>query len=245
MCITNYLKSMKNSFLNLFYPQKNNLPLKLVMLDLETTGTDPKTTEILEIGAVLVELHEGVMTPKQNFHVYIQTDTKANPENPFVMKFQKNLYDHCNNLPKTENLEKAKKEFKNFLDESFPNQNPSKLDTLPQFTGQNFSVFDSQYLLHNGLLQASTHNEKNEIKASYNYRSLEIQSYSIVLAQALGYKSATDFMNYAASLDTETELPEGNSHTALYDCYKQIKSFNGLMKILKIRHIDPMHRKAS
>jgi len=220
-------------------------PLNLIMVDLETTGTDPKKTEILEIGAVLVELDNGVMTPKKNFHAYIQTDTPANPENPFVMKFQKHLYDKCNSLPKSENLEKAKTNFNKFMGESFPNQNPKVLNSLPQFTGQNFSIFDSQYLLHYGFLKPSSHNEKNEITAFYNYRSLELQSYSIVLAQALGYESATEFMKYAASLDTEVVLPEGNAHTALYDCYQQIKGFNGVMKILNLSQIAQTHRKAS
>lgn len=220
-------------------------PLTLVMTDLETTGTNPLTTEILEIGAVEVELHNGVMTPKKDFHAYIQTDTKANPENPFVMKFQKHLYEKCNSLPKTENLEKAKQGFSNFLKECFPNQNPKDLNSLPQFCGQNFSIFDSQYLLNYGFLQPSKHNEKNEITATYNYRSLELQSFSIVLAQALGYKSATEFMTYASSLDTVVTLPEGNAHTAIYDCYQQIKSFNGVMKILNVSQIAQIHRKVS
>lgn len=216
-------------------------PLTLVMTDLETTGINPKITEILEVAAVEVEFNGIKMIPKSHFHEYIQTDTKANKDNPFVMKYQAELYKKCNELPKEKNLENCKMGFKNYLQKVYPNQNPKEMNTLPQFCGQNFSIFDAPYLLEYGFIQGTIIDKLNNMTSNFNYRSVELQAYSIPLSVALGYKSTTEFMKYAASLDTETQLPEGSAHTALYDCYNQIKFFNGVMKLINIEEIIKNH----
>ena len=38
-------------------------------------------------------------------------------------------------------------------------------------------------------------------------------------------------------LDDTVELPEGSAHTALYDCYRQIKLFNGCMKFINFKKV--------
>lgn len=203
----------------------------LFMTDLETTGVDPKETEILEIASVAVDFDGFSMTPIKDFHRFIHTKTEANPNDEFVVKHQSELYKKCNSLPESQNLERVRSEFKDFINEFCPKQDPLKVYTLPQFCGQNFSIFDAPYLVHNDFLKAGHKDSNGKIFSYFNYRSLELQTFSIVFAKRFGFKTVGEFMSHVASLDKKTILPEGNAHTALYDCYNQIKFFNGMMSL--------------
>ena len=194
--------------------------MKLAMTDLETTGIDPTLSEILEIASVLVDFDGFKMTPQGHYHAYIQTDTKANMNDKFVVDFQLGLYEKCNKLSKENNLENVKKGFKNFLKEKFGN-------SLPQFTGQNFSAFDAGYLLNSGFLAKGSKDKNGKMSSTYNYRSLELQSL-ILMGHTQTEMKYTEFILFCQTLDTETQMPtEGGAHTALYDCYNQIRFFNG------------------
>lgn len=213
-------------------------PITLLMTDLETTGVDPEVTEILEMASVAINFDGLKMKPIDHFHEYIFTKTKPNIKDEFVMKYQQGLYKKCNELNPALNLENAQNKFKAFVNKHYPNQNLTDINSLPQFTGQNFSAFDAHYLVKNNFLKKGYKDENGKMYSHYNYRSLELQSFSIAFSTMLGFKSSTEFIKYIASLDTETVLPEGSAHTALYDCYNQIKFYNGMMIFLKAHEIQ-------
>lgn len=205
--------------------------MKLFMTDLETTGIDPTLTEILEIASVEVEFNGFSMVPLSHYHAYIQTDTKANMKDKFVVDFQLGLYKKCNELSKDHSLENVKLGFQNYLKQVSPK-------ALPQFSGQNFSAFDAGYLLHNGFLAKGWKDEVGKMFSTYNYRSLELQSL-ILMGHNQSDMKYSDFMQFCKTLDDKTpKIDVGGSHTALFDCYDQIRFYNGFANFMNYAVAD-------
>jgi DNA polymerase III epsilon subunit-like protein len=226
---------------------------KHYMIDIETTGVDREKDDILEIGIVEIAMR-GPMDNRywhptgRVFHTYVHTDRQ--PESEFAKKHQKELYEICRNTAKKSHLALAY-EVRAFVHNvkaepprDYP-YNPEEytdtvedvndgLDNPKFFIGWNASNFDMPFMFDKGLLVPSyyeTVDGKDKLMGDAHYRIYEQTGSVQVLSDMTGLDRKTLEVLAHDLNPTNIELPDGKSHDAIYDCYKQIIMQNGLIKI--------------
>lgn len=211
---------------------------KHYMIDIETTGVDQKTDDILEIG--IVEIETGFTVAANGtfwhptgrvFHEVLYSDRK--PESEFAKKHMKALYDRCNNTPGKHFLQLAN-EIRCFV-HNLPSIDLENIDLEPKyFMGWNASNFDMPFMFLKGLLIPSYYqqvNGKDKLLGDAHYRVYEQTGSVQLIADMTGLDRKT-IEALAMDLNpTGLKLPDGKEHDAIYDCYKQIIMQNGLIKI--------------
>jgi hypothetical protein len=103
--------------------------------------------------------------------------------------------------------------------------------------GWNVTMLDIPFMLEKGYLRPFYRQTVEGMEIStgdFHYRVYE-QSGSISLAQCvLGVENRNDLVARAQVDYPEIALPEdGKDHDALYDCYRQLKVENGLIRLLR------------
>lgn len=117
--------------------------MKYISIDIETTGLDPDTCQILEIGAIYYQSGVGEL---DRFHCYIDHEKFVGEPyalwlNSHIFKTITDSYSEPNELVMTPN--KARKNFGNWLSKLYLDNDKRKL--VP--AGKNFASFDRQFLL--------------------------------------------------------------------------------------------------
>lgn len=219
---------------------------KHFMIDIETTGTNKETDDVLEIGIVPIELdNEGYWCPEwvndpngvgkifKELHLVIYSHTQ--PENAFAKEHMSELYKKCNETNPLSHYKWAKDCIQDFIHEGVSLEGGYD----PKFfMGWNASNFDVEFLIQKGILDPSTYIEidgKEVLRGDAHYRIYEQTGALNLLLNATGFSKKTLFAlgNDLIPEHIKCELPRGKQHDALYDCYDQINMMNGMIALAK------------
>lgn len=209
----------------------------MYMIDIETTGTNKETDDILEIAIVPIMRDGGYWRPsygKDVFHTVLHTDRK--PESKFAFEHMQELYKKCNETSKDRNYEKVAQELQLYL---HPELGPLDKHATPKmFMGWNASTFDLDFMFKKGLLNPSYYYVKGDrevLGGDVHYRVYEQSGAVELVCDVTGLDRKAVLATAEQMLEKQhlMSLPKGKSHDALYDCYKQINMMNGLIALAR------------
>lgn len=212
---------------------------KHYMIDIETTGVNQESDDILQVAMVEIEHARALGSDGSYWHPtgrYYNSfiHNPRQPESDFAKKHMKEIYQRCNEIPPLINLELVAKEVRFFVHE---NNYFGGTHMRPKFfMGWNASNFDMPFMFKKGLLTPSFYDKdpktgEEELYGDAHYRIYEQTGSVQVLSDMTGLDRKT-LETLAMGLNpTGLSLPTGKEHDALYDCYKQIIMQNGLIKI--------------
>ena len=210
------------------------------MIDIETTGVNKETDDVLEIGIVPIELNdEGYWEVELELarhelrQLHLILHNKRQPENLFAKEHMSELYKKCNDKPEGMNYMWAKDQIRDFIHGNTRDDNEPKF-----FMGWNASNFDCEFLIKKGILDGSRYVEvdgKDTIQGDIHYRIYEQTGALNLLLNSTGFSKKTLFAlgNDLIPEDVKLDLPKGKKHDALYDCYSQINMMNGMIALYK------------
>lgn len=198
------------------------------MIDIETTGIDPKKEDLLEVSILELVQRNGYWVPGRS--TTFLNGTTRKPESEFAKKHMVQKYEMCNMVAPA-----PAERIRQVLTDFFKSCGcEGAKDTY--LMGWNASNFDIPFLVEKGALVPNyyeTVNGKDEMRGDFHYRvyemggALSITQNVVNIDRNLLIKAA--FNNYP-----EIEMPEGfKEHDALYDCYRQARILNGLIRILR------------
>lgn len=204
---------------------------KIFMLDIETTGIQPQTSDLLQIGVLELDFdpEKHAWQPGKSLEL-IQYTSKI-PTSEFAKKHQKDLYYRSNNHFFT-HPSALRRKILGFMESCGAKERDEHI-----FTGWNVSSFDLPFLLAKECLVAPGYvigsDGKDVPVGDYNYRIYEIGG-AVSLAQdvlGLDRKQVIDLAE-AAGPDVSRGGGAGE-HDALFDCYKQTRTLNGLIQLIR------------
>src|SRR5690606_39907279 len=67
----------------------------------------------------------------------------------------------------------------------------------------------------------------------FHYRIYELGGAVSLAQNVLGYSDRQALTEAAREAYPELELPEGKEHDAIYDCYRQLRMLNGLIRMTR------------
>lgn len=188
--------------------------MKYFMLDIETMGLDQKADDVLQIGIVeITKGAKGLYWPGKEYCLTLHTEQE--PRTAWIRENHKELIEKC----KTEGWklppEMVREDILNFF-KSCGVEGPANL------VGLNLMSFDLPFLMEKGYLK----------KDDFHYRIYEL---------AGAFKTACDVLSIerdalftlAKQAASEIVIPEGKKHEALFDCYSQLQSLNGVIRLLR------------
>lgn len=184
---------------------KNELPLKIAMIDGEFTGVSPKRDDLLQVAILKCDLDLESLTYKVSskpLNIFLKTDIK--PNRPFHKEHLLPCFEKCQN----EGLSKddARIAIDNFLGRS-----------EKRWPCGDCVTTDLLFLFEKDMLVANDYDENdNEILGNLDYRVFEMKPLK-VLAKQQGWEPPKD------------QLRE---HDALNDCYNQLFELNDCLKFL-------------
>lgn len=193
------------------------------MLDIETMGTDFDADDIIQIALLeLTQAGDGTYTPGRSYTRTLFTAQK--PKNDWIANTHRELLETCRRTPMVR-VSAVRNEILEFFSSCGVNE-PAMI------MGLNATTFDVPYLVHKGFLKKPTQDANNKLVGDYHYRIYELKGAYNLAQDVLGMDSKRLFAS--AELECpEIELPAGKKHEALYDCYRQTKVLNGLIRMLR------------
>ena len=198
-----------------------------IMLDIESTDTDFKIDDILSISALEVTFEDGFWRPGKVFNKYLHTDKE--PTTNFAKENLSELFERCRKLPYQTTAE-VRKELRGFFE--WCGRRPPYVYLM----GWNVANFDIPFLLEKGYLEPfyrQTINGMEIATGDFHYRTYE-QSGSISTAQdVLQIDDRNLLVEMAIAAYPELVLPAGKQHESLFDCYKQLRIQNGIIRLLR------------
>jgi oligoribonuclease (3'-5' exoribonuclease) len=186
--------------------------MKHFMLDIETTGTDPEVNHILEIGILEVEFGgNGLHNPGR---AYQRTLHYANtPVNEWVKANNSELLNRCRKVPRC-TASRVRSEIQSFFTEC-------GVAGPAMIMGLNLHSLDIPFMLkHEYLDKSDLHYRTYELKGSFN------------TAQEVLMVDTKTLFKLAGEACPEI-VPVGKPHEALFDCYNQLKTLNGVIRLLR------------
>lgn len=194
--------------------------VKHFMIDIETCGTNPETDDIIQIG-----LLECIPTPDGYAPglSYCRTLHTSQKPNDFIKHMHRELLSVSAKCPMIEPA-KVRSEILNFFKEC-------KVDGLAMLMGLNATSFDVPFMVQRGFLKKPTQDSNNKLTGDYHYRIYELKGAFNLAQDVLGIDSK-ELFNRAAGFCPEI-IPLGKPHEALYDCYSQLKTLNGVIRMLR------------
>jgi len=208
-----------------------------VMVDIETTGTNKETDDILEIAMVEITRNDkGFWVPTSRaFHRRVFSERQ--PENDFAKREMAALYAECNKLdPLLDGQDAVTSGVKEFL--HGPGWELEAHFEPKFFIGWNASNFDLEFLFKKDVMTPSYYvmdekKGKEVLKGDAHYRVYEQTGAIEYLSDVTGLDRWT-LLKVAETCipkEYELELPKGKKHDALVDCYSQINMMNGLIAL--------------
>ena len=206
---------------------------KHFMIDIETTGTNKKTDDVLEIGIVPIQLNDDGFWEPFFKELHLILYSKRQPENVFAKEHMSDLYKKCNEVSPANNYYWASRLIRQFIHNTMLQPNEPKF-----FMGWNASNFDVEFLIQKEILKPSTYvkvGDKEVLQGDAHYRIYEQTGALNLMLNATGFSKKTIFALGEDLIpeDIKVELPEGKKHDALYDCFNQINMMNGLIALAK------------
>jgi DNA polymerase III, epsilon subunit and related 3''-5'' exonucleases len=193
----------------------------LFMVDLETTGVNLKTDEILQIAILELRKVRGFWEPGRLYERCLGTSRQ--PADPFAREHMAELYAKCNQIAAVP-VDFVRKEILAFFREC-------GVEKLAMMTGQNASGFDLPFLVEGGYLQPSRYEGKEQV-GDFHYRVYEMGGAIAFAQDVLGVSDKKALEKAAEALYPEIELPKDRkSHDAVFDCYRQTRTLNGLIRL--------------
>lgn len=200
---------------------------KHFMLDIESTGIDPGSEELLQVGLLEVDFVDGYWVPGRDYEMTHHTDRK--PESSFAKEHQAALYEKCNAAPVIP-VEVSRDTILSFLKDC--GVNPPDVYLM----GWNASNFDVPFLVEKKHLRRSTYvigpDGKDIRVGDFHYRIYELGG-AISLAQNVLGCADREQLIEAAKAAYPMPAREGREHDALFDCYEQLRILNGLIKLMR------------
>ena len=182
------------------------LPDRLVMLDCEMSGLDPKVDELLQIAAIKLELRDGQyrqlpMWPE--FNLYIKTDLQ--PQNEFHRTHLADVYRKCN--ASTYTLMDAKPLLEQWMAHWLGKVSPCG-DCVPT---------DVLFMYMKGVIGLSHFDGDTPVDGTFFYEYFDANSIKAVARQKAGRKFDRDV----------PRIP--GDHDALVDCKNQLAEMNAII----------------
>jgi len=202
--------------------------MKNFMIDIETTGIGSAENDVLQIGVLEMIWNGDIWTPGKTFEHVCHTDKK--PESAFAKEHMAPLYERCNAMNRSFSdpvtIRECLLKYFSECGETPPNV---------FVCGWNASNFDMPFLFDKKMLVPSyyeTIDGQDVMRGDVHYRVYEIGG-SLQLARDVLGMPAGEVAKKARELCPEVELPAGEEHDAIYDCYSQLKLLNGLIRLLR------------
>ena len=204
---------------------------KHFMVDIETTGTNLRKDDILQIGILELEFLMGSWRPGKSFEMDLYTNRQ--PESQFAKEHQAELYERCRKvafLPACS----VRAHLLHFL------QTCGVTGPDIYFMGWNAAGFDLPFLAAHAYLEPHRYeqdiNGKDVPAGDFHYRIYELQGAISLAENVLGYNDRKGLIKDAEEhgrLSMLSSTFPGKQHDALFDCYRQTQILNGLITLLK------------
>lgn len=190
------------------------------MIDIETTGVDPRKEQVLQIALIEMNFLGGFWEKGKSFN-FFQHYPHA-PSTKFAIDHMKEIYDKCNKAPSVEPA-KVRQMIVDFCIEC--GANPPNIF----FAGWNAGIFDIPFLEHHGYLVTAKY-ENDKLTGDSHYRIYEISGALNLVANVRGNNEINAVLKEAQKLSPKLE---GNRHDALYDCERQMHILNSLIRMMR------------
>lgn len=192
---------------------------KYYMVDIETSGLKPSESEILQI-AILEVMKDpsGYFYPGRSYEKILHFDQTVTDE--WILKTHNNLLARCKAVEYQSPTE-VRAEIIRFFQ-----QGGQKNIYL---MGLNAAIFDYPWLVNKGYLkEGDTHYRIFELTGAYGLAQ------TVLHLNGDDAKDRKTFFEMANGSCEWIELPKNvTAHNALYDCYSQLKTLNGCIKLLR------------
>lgn len=196
--------------------------MKHFMVDLESMGTDFESDDIIEIAILeCIPTASGTYIPGKSYSRILHTSQK--PKNDWIRNTHKDLLEKSRKVPMITS-DKVRMEILGFFQSCGVNE-------LAMLMGLNASTFDIPYLVQKGFLK-KPQSSGMKITGDYHYRIYELRG-AFSLAKDVLELNDQELFRQADQVTQDIQLPNGKSHQALYDCHKQLKTLNGVIRLLK------------
>ena len=195
---------------------------KQFMLDIETTGVDPVSDEVLQIAIVEMTFNaQGLWEMGRKFNFFQHTDRL--PENVFSREHMADLFAYCRTQPfiPVNEVRQQILDFFRICGAKSPNV---------FICGWHVGIFDLPFLAQHGYLKAARY-EEGKLVGDCHYRVYEIGGAIQFVANLKGKHEINPLINEALGLFPAPDV--GARHDALYDCQRQVQILNGLLTIAK------------
>ncbi len=186
--------------------------MKYFMLDIETMGIDFDQHDIIQIGLLELNKTGRYYEPGRSYVQVLHTDQQST--DPWILKT------HAKLLPRSQAAEYeaptvTRAKILNFV-------RNCGVDDKIMVMGLNAGTFDIPFCVKKGLLK----------KEDYHYRIFELTG-AYNLAQDILNLNRRDELFKVANEACPWITPEGEAHDALYDCYSQLKTLNGIINLTR------------
>jgi len=183
------------------------MPDRLVMIDCEMTGLDPKADDLIQIAAIKLELQgDQYIETGPDLNFFIHTDKQ--PASEFARKYMSDVYKQANES--TVDYVQAKAILDSWLGDWKGEVSPCG-DCVPT---------DVLFMYMKGVIGLSRYEGDTPVKGTFHYEYFDMNAIKALARQKKGYK-----------FDKELERLPGD-HDALVDCRNQLVEMNAIIKVL-------------
>lgn len=198
---------------------------KQFMLDIETTGIDPKNNTVLQVAIIEMTFSQsGYWEKGKEFNFFQHVDKE--PESEFAKKYMTKLYEYCQKQPFV-----PAKEVRQAILDFFKSCQVEPPNIF--ISGWNVGIFDLPFLAYHKYIEVAHYSGDGKMEGDCHYRSYEISGALQFVANLYGETDVNPFLKKAEKLSPP--IAKGSRHDALYDCNRQICILNGLIKMVKNR----------
>lgn len=182
------------------------------MLDIETMGVDFDKHDIIQVGLLELNKTGRYYEPGRSYVQVLNTEQKS--DDPWILKTHANLLPVSYRTPyEAPTVTRAK--LLGFI-------RSCGVDDKAMLMGVNIGSFDVPFCVRKGLLK----------RDDYHYRLFELTG-AYNLAQDVLNINRRDELFKVAHEACPWIVPQGEAHDALYDCYNQARTLNGIINLLK------------
>lgn len=191
--------------------------MKQFMLDIETMGLNPKTDDVLQIGVIELVKGGDIYRVGKTYQITLYTDQDIATKDKWIRDNHVELYALCKEKGSYLPPEMVREYLLWFFQKECGLGNEK-----PVLVGLNLMSLDIPFLVEKGYLKTS----------DFHYRVNELTGAINQATDVLGVDRETLFTR-AHEAAPEIVLPVGKKHEALYDCFSQLKTMNGMIRLLR------------
>jgi hypothetical protein len=207
------------------------------MIDIETTGIDPETNDLLQIGIVAVRFaRDGYWHKGNSFQTFHHTDMV--PQSEFAKEHMAELFEQCRKQPLAK-PETIRGEIIDFCYKEIGRP------AMIHFMGWNAGIFDLPFLVNKSILWPpgyETVNGKDKKIGDFHYHVYDLNGSLDLLKNVLMEDSSKKVQDYLDTLKgyPKYELPKDTKeHDAVFDCINQLNTLNAAISVFKQAGFKP------